>query len=91
MRRRALDICGLSDAGRRENLVEQVLASPPPYREAPGRPVYVIHAADRAVLVGEQDLTGLLAALAQTALETGEPPLVLISRGESGHGSGEFG
>jgi hypothetical protein len=75
MRRRALDTSALTDAGRWENLIEQVLASPPPYRAAPGRPVYLIHAGDRAVLVGEQDLTGPLAGLAETILETGEPPL----------------
>ena len=75
MRRRALDTSGLTDAGRWENLIEQVLTSPPPYRAAPGRPVYVIHAGDRAVLVGEQDLTGPLADLVETILETGGPPL----------------
>ena len=73
MRRRALDTSGLTDAGRWENLIRQVLASPPPYRAAPGRPVYVIHARDRAVLLGEQDLTGPLAGLVETILETGEP------------------
>ena len=75
MRRRALDTSGLTDAGRWENLIEQVLASPPPYRAAPGRPVYVIHAGDRAVLVAEQDLTGPLAGLVKTILETGGRPL----------------
>jgi hypothetical protein len=74
MRRSALDTSGLTDAGRWENLIEQVLASSPPYRAAPGRPVYVIHAGDRAVLVGEQDLTGPLAGLVEAILETGEPP-----------------
>jgi hypothetical protein len=61
MRRRALDTSDPADAGRWKNLVEQVLACPPPYRAAAGRPVYVIHAGDRAVLVAEQDLTGPLA------------------------------
>jgi hypothetical protein len=75
MRRRALDTSGLTDAGRWENLIEQVLASPPPYRAAPGRPVYMIYAGDRAVLVAEQDLTGPLAELVETILETGGPPL----------------
>jgi hypothetical protein len=50
MRRRALDTCGLTEAGPWESLIEQVLAFSPPYRAAPGSPVYVIHAADRAVL-----------------------------------------
>jgi hypothetical protein len=74
MRRRALDISGLTDAGRWENLIEQVLAFPPPYRAAPGSPVYVIHAGDRAVLVGEQDLTGPLRDLVTTILAAGDPP-----------------
>jgi hypothetical protein len=68
MRRRALDTGGLTEAGRWETLIEQVLAFPPPCRAAPGSPVYVIHAADRAVLVGEQDLTGPLRDLVMTIL-----------------------
>ena len=55
------------------NLIEQVLAFPPPYRAAPGSPVYVIHAADRAVLVGEQDLTGPLRDLVTMILAAGGP------------------
>jgi hypothetical protein len=35
-----------------------VLAISPPYRAAPGRPVYVLHASDRAVLMGEDNLIG---------------------------------
>lgn len=75
IRRRALDTSGLADAGRWENLIEQVLAFPPPYRAVPGRSVYVIHAADRAVLVGEQDLTGPLRDLVTTILAGGDPAL----------------
>jgi hypothetical protein len=75
MRRRALDTCGLTEAGRWETLIEQVLAFPPPYRAAPGSPVYVIHAADRAVLVGEQDLTGSLLDLVMTILAAGGPSI----------------
>jgi hypothetical protein len=74
MRRRALDTSGLTDAGRWDNLIEQVLAFPPLYRAAPGSPVYVIHAGDRAVLVGEQDLTGPLRDLVTTILAAGDPP-----------------
>jgi len=73
MRRRALDTCGLTEAGPWETLIEQVLAFPPPYRAAPGSPVYVIHARDRAVLVGEQDLTGPLRDLVTTILVAGDP------------------
>lgn len=75
MRRRALDTSGLTDADRWENLIEQALASPPPYRAAPGQPVYMIYAGDRAVLVAKQDLTSPLAELVETILETGGPPL----------------
>ena len=57
-----------------ETLIGQVLAFPPPYRAAPGSPVYVIHAGDRAVLVGEQDLTGPLRDLVMTILAAGGPP-----------------
>ena len=71
MRRRALDTSGLTEAGRWENLIEQVLAFPPPCRAAPGSPVYVIHARNRAVLVGEQDLTGPLRDLVTTILAAG--------------------
>ena len=73
MRRKALDTSG-TDAGGWENLIEQVLAFPPPYRAAPGSAVYVIHAADRAVLVGEQDLTGPLRDLVTAILAGGDPP-----------------
>jgi hypothetical protein len=73
MRRRALDTCGLTEAGRWETLIEQVLAFPPPYRAAPGSPVYVIHAGDRAVLVGEHDLTGPLRDLVTAILAAGGP------------------
>jgi hypothetical protein len=73
MRRRALDTSGLTEAGRWETLIEQVLAFPPPYRAAPGSPVYVIHAGDRAVLAGEQDLTGPLRDLVTTILAAGGP------------------
>jgi hypothetical protein len=73
MRRRALDTCGLTEAGRWENLIEQVLAFPPPYRAAPGSPVYVVHAGDRGVLVGGQDLAGSLRDLVTTILAAGGP------------------
>jgi hypothetical protein len=73
MRRRTLDTCGLTEAGRWQTLIEQILAFPPPYRGAPGSPIYVIHAGDRAVLVGEQDLTGPLRDLVITIVAVGGP------------------
>jgi hypothetical protein len=75
IRRSALETAGLPDAGRWEHLIEQVLAVPPRYRAAPGSPVYVIHAGDRAVLVGEDNLAGALCELVRTILQTGSPAL----------------
>jgi hypothetical protein len=54
---------------------EQVLAVPPRYHATPGRPVYVIHAGTRAVLVGEENLAGPLHALVSTVLHRGSPAL----------------
>jgi hypothetical protein len=54
-------------------LVDQVLAFPPLYRAAPGSPVYVIHAGDRAVLVGEENLTGSLHELVKAIQQSGGP------------------
>jgi len=45
----------------------------PPYRAAPGRPVYVIHAGDRAIVVGEDNLIGSLRDLVRAILEGGSP------------------
>jgi len=46
---------------------------PPAYQATPGRPVYIIHTSDRAVLIGEEDLTGPLRDLVITILATGDP------------------
>jgi hypothetical protein len=73
IRRSALETTGLPDAGRWEHLIDQVLAVPPRYQAAPGSPVYVIHAGDRAILVGEQNLTGSVQELVGTILRTGSP------------------
>ena len=71
--RRVLDTWQLPDADRWESLIEQLLASPPPYRAALGSSIYVIHSRDRAVLVGEQDLTGPLQALVRMIQAGGDP------------------
>ena len=73
IRRWVLDTWRLADSDRWDIIVGQVLASPPPYRAAPGRPVYVIHAGDRAVLVSEQDVTGPVEYLVTTVLTVGDP------------------
>jgi hypothetical protein len=74
LRRRALDTSGLTGPRRWDELLEQVLSVPPAYRATPGRPVYVLRAGDRAVVVSEENLIGSLQDLVTTALDTGEPP-----------------
>jgi hypothetical protein len=73
IRRSALETAGLPDAWRWEHLIEQVLAFPPLYRAAPGSPVYVIRAGDRAVLAGEENLIGSPHELVRTILQTSGP------------------
>ncbi len=75
IRRRALDTASLTDPGRCDNLITQVLAIPPPYRATPGRPVYILHASDRAVVMGEDNLVGSLQLLVTTVLAAGDPCL----------------
>ena len=71
--RRVLDTWQLPDADRWEILIQQILASPPPYQAVLGRSIYVIHSGDRAVLVGEHDLTGPLQALVRMIQAGGDP------------------
>jgi hypothetical protein len=73
IRRSALETASLPDTGRWEHLIERVLAAPPRYRATPGRPVYVIHAAGRAILVGEDNLAGGLRELVRAILQVGSP------------------
>jgi hypothetical protein len=75
IRRRALDTASLTDPGLCDNLIVQVLAIPPPYRATPGRPVYILHASDRAVVMGEDNLVGSLQQLVTTVLAAGDPCL----------------
>jgi hypothetical protein len=73
IRRRALDTWCLADADRWDHIISRVLTLPPGYQATPGRPVYIIHTSDRAVLIGEEDLTGPLRGLVTTILATGDP------------------
>ena len=54
-------------------IIGRVLARPPGCRAAPGAAVCILHAGDRAVLVGEEDLIGAMAELVTTILKTGDP------------------
>jgi len=56
-----------------EQIIGQVVTSPPAYQATPGRPVYIIHTRARAVLIGEEDLTGPLRDLAMIILATDDP------------------
>jgi hypothetical protein len=76
IRRGVLDTAARSDAGKWEELIEQAaLAVPPPYRATPRSAVYVIHAGNRAVLVGEENLIGSLQELVTTILAAGDRAL----------------
>ena len=88
IRRRAVDTGSLTGPGRCESLLGQVLAIPPPYRAAPGRPVYVLHAGDRAVVMGEDNLIGSLRHLVTTVLAAGDLCLGTTQAGgeRPGHG-----
>ncbi len=74
MRRRAFDFSGLSDARLWEDLIAQVLATPPPYRPVPGSSVYQLAVGSKAVLIAERDLTGSLRDLVTTVLASGDQP-----------------
>src|SRR5215813_5569576 len=72
MRRRVVDTAGRSDAGRWEELIARALAVRPPYRPAPGGPVYHLRVDNGAVLVAEHDLSGALSDLVTAVLAIGE-------------------
>ena len=72
MRRRVVDTAGRSDAGRWEALIARALAVRPPYRPAPGGPVYHLRVDNGAVLVAEHDLSGALSDLVTAVLAIGE-------------------
>jgi len=68
-----VDTASRKDAARWEELVAEAgLDSPPPYRPAPGQPVYLIEAGEQAFAVAEQDLTGPLRELVMTVLAEGD-------------------
>jgi len=73
IRREMVDTASRKDAARWEELVAEAgLNSPPPYRPAPGQPVYLIEAGEQAFAVAEQDLTGPLRELVMTVLAEGD-------------------
>jgi len=72
MRRRVVDTTGRSDAGQWEDLIARALTVLPPYRPAPGGPVYHLRVDEGAVLVAEHDLSGPLSDLVTAVLAIGE-------------------
>jgi hypothetical protein len=72
--RRMVDTAASSSAGPWEELITRALAAPPPYRPAPGEPVYHICVDDQVVLVAEDDLSGPLYDLVTAVLAIGETP-----------------
>ena len=74
IRRRVVDTCGRSDAGRWEELIDQAPAFAPPYWVRPGDTVYQISVGERTVMVAEGDLTGPLWDLVVAVLAEGDVP-----------------
>ncbi len=73
IRRRLLDLSGLSDARPWEDLIGHVLSVPPPYQPTKGSSVYQVAVGGSAVMIAERDLTGPLRELVTTALASGDP------------------
>jgi hypothetical protein len=75
LRRRMVDTATSGDvAGPWEELAARALAALPPYRAAPGGPVYHLRVDDQVVLVAEHDLSGPLYDLVTAVLAIGETP-----------------
>lgn len=71
---RLVDTATRSDSSRWESLLSHAaLAHPPPYRPAPGVPVYVISTGEQPVLVTQHGLTGPMEALVSAVLSEGDP------------------
>lgn len=88
--RRAVGTGSLTSPGRCESLLGQVLAIARPDRAGPGRLVYVLHAGDRAVVVGEDNLIGLLRPLVTTVLAAGDLCLCTTRAGGGRPGTGRM-
>jgi hypothetical protein len=68
-----LNTSRLGDARTWEELISQVLVSPPQYRPVPGSSVYHLRAGDHAVLIADFNLLVPLADLVMTVLASGDP------------------
>jgi hypothetical protein len=73
MQRHMVDTAHASGGPQWEDLAARALAVPPPYRPAPGAPVYHVGVDDgTVVLVAEHDLCGALLDLVTAVLAMGE-------------------
>jgi hypothetical protein len=72
MERRMVDTATSSDPGPWEELLARALASLPPYRAVPGRPVCHLRVDDQVALVAEDDLSGPLYDLVTAVLALGQ-------------------
>lgn len=87
MQRRMVDTAGRGDAGHWQGLVTRALAFPPPYRPAPGGPIYHLRVGERDVMVADHDLSGPLSDLITAVLAWGEAVLAARARPRPGVGS----
>lgn len=72
LRRRTVDTTGRADARRWEDLAERAaIGFPPPYRPAPGRPVFEVRVDDTTALIAEGDAIGALGELIAAVLREG--------------------
>ena len=72
MQRRVVDTVRLADGPQWERLTGRALEFQPPYRPAPGVPIYHVSACDQQILVAEGDLGGPLLDLITAVIALGE-------------------
>jgi hypothetical protein len=66
-----VDTAGRSDAPKWEDLATRALAYVPPYRPAPGGPLFHLRVDNQAFLIAEHDLAGPLSDLVTAVLAIG--------------------
>ena len=73
LHRRVVDTARRGDANRWEELAGRAaIEVPPPYRPAPGQPVFEIRVDDQTVMVAERDVVGPLGDLVTAVLTEGD-------------------
>jgi hypothetical protein len=72
MQRRVVHTADRGDHLQWERLAARAVESPPPYRPAPGVPLYHVSVGDQVILVAEHDLGGPLLNLVTAVMALGE-------------------